>query len=46
VRVAYLHGFAGDPTAWQPVLAELPDHDARPIALPGHLVCSIYLAFV
>jgi 2-succinyl-6-hydroxy-2,4-cyclohexadiene-1-carboxylate synthase len=36
VRVAYLHGFAGDPAAWQPVIAALPRHDARAIALPGH----------
>jgi 2-succinyl-6-hydroxy-2,4-cyclohexadiene-1-carboxylate synthase len=36
VRVAYLHGFAGDPATWQPVIAALPRHDARAIALPGH----------
>lgn len=36
VRVAYLHGFAGDPAAWDATLAALPRHDARAIALPGH----------
>lgn len=36
VRVAYLHGFAGDPAAWEATLAALPPHDARAIALPGH----------
>jgi 2-succinyl-6-hydroxy-2,4-cyclohexadiene-1-carboxylate synthase len=36
VRVAYLHGFAGDPAAWEATLAALPRHDARAIALPGH----------
>jgi len=36
VRVAYLHGFAGDPAAWEATLAALPHHDARAIALPGH----------
>lgn len=36
MRVAYLHGFAGDPAAWDATLAALPRHDARAIALPGH----------
>jgi 2-succinyl-6-hydroxy-2,4-cyclohexadiene-1-carboxylate synthase len=36
MRVAYLHGFAGDPAAWEATLAALPPHDARAIALPGH----------
>jgi len=36
VRVAYLHGFAGDPAAWDATLAALPRHDARAVALPGH----------
>jgi 2-succinyl-6-hydroxy-2,4-cyclohexadiene-1-carboxylate synthase len=36
VRIAYLHGFAGDPTAWEATLAALPRHDARALALPGH----------
>ena len=36
MRVAYLHGFAGDPAAWEATLAALPHHDARAIALPGH----------
>jgi len=36
VRVAYLHGFAGDPAGWGETLAALPRHEARAIALPGH----------
>jgi len=36
VRIAYLHGFAGDPAAWEATIAALPRHDARAIALPGH----------
>ncbi len=36
MRVAYLHGFAGDPATWDATLAALPRHDARAIALPGH----------
>ncbi len=36
MRIAYLHGFAGDPAAWQETLAALPRHDPRAIALPGH----------
>jgi 2-succinyl-6-hydroxy-2,4-cyclohexadiene-1-carboxylate synthase len=36
VRVTYLHGFAGDPAAWEETLAALPRHEARAIALPGH----------
>jgi 2-succinyl-6-hydroxy-2,4-cyclohexadiene-1-carboxylate synthase len=36
MRVAYLHGFAGEPAAWDATLAVLPHHDARAIALPGH----------
>jgi 2-succinyl-6-hydroxy-2,4-cyclohexadiene-1-carboxylate synthase len=40
VRVAFLHGFAGDPAAWDATLPELaaraPGLEARAIALPGH----------
>lgn len=40
VRVAFLHGFAGDPAAWDATLAELavraPGLEARAVALPGH----------
>ena len=36
MRIAYLHGFAGDPAAWNATLAAMPRHDARAIALPGH----------
>ena len=42
MRVAFLHGFAGDPAAWDATLAALagsavaPDLDARAVALPGH----------
>jgi 2-succinyl-6-hydroxy-2,4-cyclohexadiene-1-carboxylate synthase len=36
VRIAYLHGFAGDPAVWDATLAALPRHEARAIALPGH----------
>jgi len=36
MRVAYLHGFAGDPAAWDATFAALPRHDARAVALPGH----------
>lgn len=33
MRVAYLHGFAGDPAAWDDVVARVP---GAAIALPGH----------
>lgn len=36
MQVAYLHGFAGDPAAWEATLGALPRHDARAVALPGH----------
>ncbi|MGN6110559.1 MAG: alpha/beta fold hydrolase [Kofleriaceae bacterium] len=40
MRVALLHGFAGDPAAWDDaraaLLAQRPDLDAWAIALPGH----------
>lgn len=36
MRIAYLHGFAGDPAAWGEVIAALPPHEARAVALPGH----------
>lgn len=36
VRIALLHGFAGDPSAWDATRAAAPDWDARAIALPGH----------
>jgi 2-succinyl-6-hydroxy-2,4-cyclohexadiene-1-carboxylate synthase len=40
VRVAFLHGFAGDPAAWDATRAELaarvPGLEARAVALPGH----------
>ncbi|HEU0032124.1 MAG TPA: alpha/beta fold hydrolase [Kofleriaceae bacterium] len=37
MRIALLHGFAGDPDAWDDVIAEWPrGDDLRAIALPGH----------
>ena len=37
MRVALVHGFAGDPAAWDEVIARLPAGvDARAVALPGH----------
>jgi 2-succinyl-6-hydroxy-2,4-cyclohexadiene-1-carboxylate synthase len=33
MRIAYLHGFAGDPSVWSEVIATVP---GRAIALPGH----------
>lgn len=36
MRLALLHGFAGDPAAWDVTRAALPDCDARAVALPGH----------
>ncbi len=37
MKCALLHGFAGDPSAWDAVIARLPAAiEARAIALPGH----------
>ena len=37
MKCALLHGFAGDPAAWDAVIAYLPSAiEARAIALPGH----------
>ncbi len=37
MKCALLHGFAGDPAAWDEVVAHLPAAiEARAIALPGH----------